>query len=147
TVSDGRASTSRSVVLHAAVAATPPGVTIELTPGFPVTPGTAVLVHAIAGSLAPITGLTLTLDGQPVTLDTAGPATVTAGAPGKMHFAAVATDADGITGSTTAVLKVRDPNDHTAPVVSFAPTLGRDAITAAVDLTGTVADANLDTWT
>src|SRR5439155_126001 len=97
---------------------------------------------AIAGSLAAITGLTLTLDGQPVTLDSTGRATVTAGAPGKMRFAAVATDADGFTGTTTAILKVRDPADETAPAVSFGPTLGGTPVPLVREYNSLTADTD-----
>ena len=59
-----------------------PAVTAELTPRFPVRPGSPVLVHVIADSLADITGLTATFNGQPLTLDAFGragiPTTVTA---------------------------------------------------------------------
>ncbi len=145
TASDGTRSTSQSIVLRAALQATPPTVTFVLTPSFPVAPGTTVTVHALASSVAPITGITLSLDGVPVTLDAQGRAQIVAGSPGKMLLEATATDADGLVNTGSTYLKVRDPNDATAPAVEL------DRFTAPlVDLTevlGTVADTNLDSWT
>ena len=69
-----------------------------LTPSFPAMPGQSVLVHVAASSLAPITGLTLTIGGQPVTLDGQGRATYYAAAPGRIAIAATATDGDGLVG-------------------------------------------------
>ncbi len=144
--SDGTLSTMQSVLIHAAVTPTPPSATIVLTPSFPVTQGTVVTVHAIASSVAPITSVTLTLDGQPVALDATGKGQVTAGTPGKMTLVAVATDADGLTGSTTIVLKVLDPTDMTAPVVALDPSLALAPLAGVTSVMGTVASSNLDSW-
>src|SRR5262249_49139413 len=61
-------------------------------------------------------------------------------------IAATATDADGLTGTTTTVLKVRDPNDHFAPVVSFDNLTAGQRLAAALDVKGTISDSNLDSW-
>src|SRR5207249_1013254 len=124
-----------------------PQVTVELTPSFPVTPGQNVIVHVSAASLADITApLGLTVNGQPLTLDAQGRATLQAGAPGRMLLAATATDADGLVGHAGAVLKIRDPNDHAAPVVGFDPHLDGARLTAGTDIAVTVKDSNLDSW-
>ena len=49
-VTDGQATTSRSITLEAAVQPEAPNVTLVLTPSFPVLPGELVLIHAIADS-------------------------------------------------------------------------------------------------
>ncbi|WP_205678900.1 CARDB domain-containing protein [Aquisphaera insulae] len=146
-VSDGEATAMVPVVLRAAIVPEPPAVSIELTPSFPVVPGQKVLVHAIAAGLAEIAGLTLSIDGQSVTLDAQGRAQIVAGAPGRRVVEALATDIDGLVGRTTAVLKVRDPADEQAPTVALASSLAGSRLTAAVDVIGTIADTNLDTWT
>src|SRR5262249_33929744 len=105
-----------------------------------------VLIQATATSLAVLTGLTVTVAGQPVTLDAQGRAEVVAPAPGRLLIEAKATDADGLVGRTVAVLKVRDPNDQTAPVVSFDPALGNARLISATDVRATVEDVNLDSW-
>src|SRR5262249_35119446 len=69
-----------------------------------------------------------------------------AGAPGRMQVVATATDADGLTGSSTAEIKVRDPNDQQAPVVSFAPSLSGAVLTGPTAVVGAVTDNNLDSW-
>src|SRR5205823_8394751 len=104
-------------------------------------------VHAIAASIAPIQGVTLTLDGQAVALDASGTAHITAGQPGKIALVATATDADAVVGTTTAVLKVRDSNDLAPPVVALDPSLSRSPLATVTDVIGTVADSNLDVWT
>src|SRR5262249_54041306 len=144
---DGLLTTTQSVLLHVALEPTPPTATIVLTPSFPVTPGTVVTVHALASSIAPITSVVLTLDGQPVPLDATGTGHITAGQPGKKTLTAVATDQDGITGTTTLAFKVRDPNDLTPPVVALDPKLGQVAVASLANVLGTVADTNLDFWT
>src|SRR5262249_8313824 len=144
--SDGQSTTSQMIVIRAAVEPPPPSVVVELTPSFPVRPGSPVLVHVIADSLADITGLTATVDGQPLVLDAQGRAHVTPAAPGKLTVTAVATDADGLIGTATATLKVRDPNDTAAPVVVLDAAAGDGLLTTGA-VTGSVPDANLDSWT
>ena len=118
-VSDGQATTTQNILIRAAVQPEAPSVTIVLTPSFPAIPGQQVLINAIASSVAPITGVTLTIGGQPVTLNSSGQATITAGPPGQSPIVATATDQDGLVGTATASLLVRDPQDTTPPVVSF----------------------------
>jgi YD repeat-containing protein len=146
TVSDGEDSTTKPVILRAAVAPTPPSVVIELTPSFPVSPGTTVLIHPAATSLANITSLTMTVDGQPVALDAQGRAEVTAAASGRMTVTATATDADGLVGTTTTFIVIANANDVDAPVVSFAGGVDGSKLVATTDLRGTVADDTLASW-
>ena len=119
---------------------------VVLTPSFPAMPGQSVLVHVAASSLAPITELTLTIAGQPVTLDGQGRATYVPSAPGRVAIAATATDGDGLVGQFATVLKVRDPNDQVAPGVAFSPQLAGARLTTATAIVGTISDTNLDTW-
>src|SRR5439155_527848 len=104
------------------------------------------LVHAIASSLGSITSLSVTIAGQPVTLDAQGRANYVPKSPGRIAVAATATDADGLVGTASTVLKVRDPNDQAAPVVALAASLATAKLTAATPITGTIADTNLDSW-
>ncbi len=99
--SDQQATVSRVVVLTADIEASPPSVLIELTPSFPVLPNQPLLVHAIADSRADITNLSLTLNGQSVTLDTNGRATISWPTIGKVPLVATAIDADGLVGTAT----------------------------------------------
>ncbi len=146
-VSDGQLSAQQTAVMHALLASQAPTVTVTVTPSFPTVPGQSVIVHVTATGVAGIAGLTLTQDGQPVTLDAQGRHQYTPTAPGRAQFAATATDVDGNTGQASAVVKVRDPNDTGSPVVELAPTLNGVILTTATTVTGTVSDSNLDTWT
>ena len=146
-VSDGQLSVSETSVIRALLTSQAPTVTIEVTPSFPSLPGQQVLVHVSAIGVASIATLTLTADGQPVTLDAQGRYLYTTNAPGRFTFAATATDVNGQVGQASAVVKVRDPNDTTAPVVSLDPTLSGSMLTAARTVLGTVTSSNLDSWT
>ena len=120
---------------------------VELTPSFPARPGQKVLVHVIADSLSGITSRTLAINGQPLTLDGFGRAEFIPAAPGKLLVSATATDGDGRTGSAAGTLKVRNPADDAAPIVSFAAQLNRALITETRAIVATVSDLNLDAWT
>ncbi|WP_404783509.1 putative Ig domain-containing protein [Altericista sp. CCNU0014] len=146
-VSDGESTRSRTSVIQVGTRFAAPLVTLEQTPSFAVVPGQAVLLHAIADSQADINSITLTVNGQPVTLDSQGRATYTPTTPGRLTVEAIATDADGLVGRTSSILKVRDPLDLFAPVVSLDRTLALEPLTAARALRGSVADSNLDEWT
>ena len=145
-VSDGELVTTQSVLLRATINPVPPQVIVVLTPSFPAVPGQQVIVHAIASSVAPITGITVQVNGQPLTLDSQGRGTFTPQAPGRIAVSATATDADGLVGQYSTVLKVRDPNDKAAPIVSLDPRLSSGPLTAPTSITGTVSDTNLDYW-
>ncbi len=143
---DGHLSDRQTIVLRASLEPVPPTVLLELTPSFPAIPGQRVLVHAVADSFAAITSLRVFVAGQEVTLDADGRAYVTPTTPGKLDVRAVATDADGGVGETSAQLKTRDPADRSAPVVALDSALTRGRLRAATPLLGTVQDINLDFW-
>jgi CARDB/Putative Ig domain len=93
-VSAGELSASQTTVIHALLTSQAPAVTVELTPSFPAVPGQQVIVHVSASGASAITHLTLTADGQPLTLDAQGRLSFTAGAPGRLQLVATATDVD-----------------------------------------------------
>jgi hypothetical protein len=146
TAADSQMSASQTVLLRATTAPVLPQVLVVLTPSFPAVPGQSVLVHAIASSVAPITGFTVQVDGQTLTLDSQGRGTFTPQTPGRFTVSATATDGDGLVGQYSTVLKVRDPNDQAAPVVALDPRLSAGPLTAATSISGTVSDTNLDSW-
>ncbi len=146
-VADAVTSASTTVILRAGQTATPPNVVLELTPSFPALPSQKVLIHAAASGLADIVGLTVSVNGQSLTLDSQGRATYTPTQPGQYVVTATATDADGLVGTTTTVLKVRDPNANGPPAVAFSPELDGSKLTTATNVIATVNDNNLDTWT
>jgi hypothetical protein len=145
-VSDGELVATKPVLLRSTIKPVLPQVSVELTPSFPAVPGQSVVVHAIASSVAPITGITVQVNGQPLTLDSQGRGMYVPSVPGRIAVSATATDSDGLIGQYSTVLKVRDPNDKAAPVVSLDPSLSSGPLTAATIITGTVSDINLDYW-
>ncbi len=147
TVTDGPLSVSQTAVIHALLASQAPTVTVTVTPSFPTSPGQQVVVHVSADGVAAIAALTLTQDGQPVTLDAEGRYFYTATTPGHVQFQATATDVDGNVGQASAVVKVLDPSNTTAPVVSLDASLSGAMITTATAVTGSVTSSNLDSWT
>ncbi len=146
-VSDGQATSTQNILIQAAVKPQLPSVTIVLTPSFPAIPGQQVIINAIASSVAPIESLVLTVGGQPVALNANGQATITAGTPGQTLISATATDQDGLIGTATAYLQVRDPNDTTPPSVSFDSSVPFAVLSSPTAILGTVADSNLASWT
>ena len=147
TVSDGRATARRAVLMRAQLEPTAPTLRIETTPSFAATQGQSVLLHPVADSLSDITSLRLWVDEQEVALDGNGRATITASGPGKYLVRATATDADGGTKTIEQWLKVRDPADKAAPVLSFAGGVDGMVVRDALAVPGAIADANLDYWT
>ncbi|MEM9828242.1 MAG: Ig-like domain-containing protein, partial [Planctomycetota bacterium] len=140
---DGLAETRQNYVIKSVAMPVPPDVRIVVTPSYPALPGQTVRVQVIADSVAPVQQLELFVDGQAVTLDENGGADIAVTDPGKIHLLATAGDRDGLTGQTTEVLRVRDPADRDAPVLSWNPPR---QITSAMDLIGSVIDTNLDAW-
>jgi len=145
-VSDGELSVSHVATLRATFNAVPPQVTVEITPSFPDLPGSPVVVHVAASSMAPLEGVTLSVNGQALTLDSHGRASYVPQLPGGFTVDATATDADGLTGTAHTVLKVRDPNDHTPPVVSFDNLANNALLKTTTALHATISDSNLDSW-
>ena len=131
----------RLVVAHQAPA---PAVHIEFTPSFPLGPGQRVTVQAIASGIGDIASLQMTIDGQPVTLDSFGCAFYVPAAPGHHAVVARATDSNGLVGTATADLKVRDLSDFDAPVVSLLAPPDGAVVSSPQAVVATVADANLD---
>ncbi len=145
-VTDAVATTSRAVLLKAAVEPELPDVQIVLTPSFPVAPGATVLVQVIASSLAEIENVQFQVDGQTVVLDQDGRAEITASRAGKIPLLAQATDKDGLVGTTTMTLMAHDPVDTSPPLVNLDSSLFYATIDEAIDIVGSVADENLDGW-
>ncbi len=145
-VSDGLMDVSEPLRIRAALTPVPPQVVIELTPSFPVVSGQEVLLHAVADSFSAIVGLTLSFDGVPVTLDELGRGRVVATDLGKHTVTATAVDADGLVGTASTVIRVKDASDKQAPVISLDPAVFGARLTAATDIGGSVSDVNLDQW-
>ena len=134
-------------MIDALLASQAPTVTVEVTPSFPAVPGQQVVVHVSATGVAGIATLTLTQDGQPVTLDAQGRYFYTATTPGHVTFQPPPPTLTARSGQASTVVKVRDPANTTAPVVSLGSGLSgsRDYRADCRERLG--ADSNLDSWT
>ena len=141
------ANASAGLEIIAAAQAVPPAVLIQTTPSFASIPGEPVQVQVIASSIAAIGAISLQVDGKPVTLDAQGRATLLPPVPGHYTLTATATDADGFMGSTTLDLKVRDPNNHTAPVVALDVPPAGAILTDVTAVIGSVSSSNLNQFT
>ncbi|MEH2362218.1 putative Ig domain-containing protein [Nostoc sp.] len=145
-VTDGEKTVTQTSLVRVAVAPTVPTVTFDLTPSFPAVTGQKVIVQTLANGLAAITNITATVDGRPVTVDSQGRIEIIPTTPGRLVVDVTATDADGRVGHNSTVVKVRDLQDSTAPVVTFAPGLDGAKLTSITNIIGSVNDSNLDSW-
>ncbi|NIP85756.1 MAG: hypothetical protein GTO03_09420, partial [Planctomycetales bacterium] len=145
-VSDGQLEAVRAALIRATLAATAPQVKIVLTPSFPTLPGQPVKITVLADSLAQIATRGVTVDGQPLALDEFGAARFTPEAAGKFVVAATATDADGLIGTASLALKVRDPLDMAPPVVMFSEGLEASPLSQPTLILATIDERNLDSW-
>jgi DNA-binding beta-propeller fold protein YncE len=123
-----------------------PVVTIVQTPSFPALPGQAVTLQVLASGIADITSLALSVNGLALTLDAQGRATFTPATAGRFDVLATATDIQGAIGLATAVLKVRDPADTTAPTATLITPLPRTVISVPTAVRASVQDTNLDAY-
>jgi large repetitive protein len=126
---------------------TAPTVQIEISSN-PVDINTVVYFDVIASDDVGVTSLTLTVGGAPVALSPDGEGQYTTpGTYGPLDVLATAGDAAGNVGTATATLEVVDPTDNQAPTVAIASPLDQAVITAPVEVTGTVSDQNILSWT
>jgi RHS repeat-associated protein len=100
----------------------PPQVQVSVNPN-PALVGSQVTFVVSATDNVGVTGLGLTVGGNPVTLDANGRGTLTVNATGTFTVVATASDAAGNIGSANASLSVVTNNTNQAPVItSAAPT-------------------------
>ena len=140
-VDDGKAYTDQSYTLAVAKAGQGLQIQLSLTPQT-VKPGDTLSVTLIAtGAQNPLT-LSLSNDGQALTLDANGQAQLTAGSKGTHHLIASATD--GVTTVTKDLsYTVGDPADQSLPVATIASPTSDAEITAPVDVIGSASGTNL----
>ena len=145
-VSDGEDTVEKNALIRVETTPTPPLVNIEFTPSFPPIPGQKVFINALADSFTEIEAITVSVNGQELTLDESNQAEYIPDATGRIEVEMTATDAAGRTATTTKILKVRDPEDNAAPVVAFGLGLNGEAFSSQTEIKATVSDSNLDEW-
>ncbi|MCA9197813.1 MAG: putative Ig domain-containing protein, partial [Planctomycetales bacterium] len=145
-VSDGQAVNRQNVLLRITSEPSVPTVQIDLTPSFPVLPGSSIVVRVVAGALSEIAELRLTANGQPIALDGFGRATLNPSNPGKIQLVAEAVSVEGTTGRTTSQIRVRDTSDLAPPEVLINSPSTSAIISESVPVRISASDATLDYW-
>src|SRR3990167_6664639 len=145
-ITDGKATVERGLALRATTLPVGPDVNISLTPSFPAVPGQPVAITVLADAFSAVASRTLTLNGAALPLDERGRAMFTPPASGLYQLVATATDLDGLSSTTSLVLKVRDPLDSAAPSVDLSLSLEHSTLTTTTAIRGRVADSNLESW-
>ena len=145
-VSDGYQSVKQSFTLRVVAneAANAPSILVDLTPATPSLPGQSILASVRADSYAAISQITVQVRGsaiglsptewQTVTLESAGRLRLTAKNPGLAEIQVSATDVDGFSSSYVQKIMVRDPQDRSAPLLSWGSGLPSDNANFSADL-------------
>ncbi len=145
TVDDGELQVRQALRLVVSPTPVPPVVRIEFTPEFAVSLGQSVVLQASATGIANLQSISLSINGVSQSLDKFGRVTFTPSNSGHYLIRATALDVDGQVSATVRDLKVRDPNDSTAPEIAFMAGSGTP-ITQSVPVIGSVYDTNLDSY-
>ena len=120
-----------------------PVVSVQLsTPSVAI--GNAVVITVQAMDDVGVESLTLTVNGQAVTLTEQGTAIYTPDAPGQLNVVATAADAAGNIGQGSALLRAFDPNDTNGPIVEITSPANGSVVTTLTDIIGTASDPNLE---
>jgi RHS repeat-associated protein len=148
-VSDGEMTATSQSIIRIANNLTPPQLTVDLTPSFPVLPSRKVVINALAESFADIDKIEVKVDGSLANdfryndSHNGGSFTFSSGVTGRHIINVTATDIEGRSTTLERVIKVKDPTDNTAPIVSFT---AADKIDRDLAIVGKVSDINLDEW-
>jgi RHS repeat-associated protein len=147
TVSDGLGGTAaQSFTVTVGPDTEPPRVSVQVNPN-PVDIGAPATVVVSATDNVGVQMLGLAVNGMQVALDSNGQGSVTMSQAGQFDVVATATDAAGNTGKATASLLVIDPHVTGAPTVTLPALPAGAVITSPTDITGTVNDPNLLSYT
>jgi len=144
-VSDGQAFTDQGWTLSVSDGSIPLEASIGVTPQVADLGSTVQVTIGYSGAAGAV-NFALTIDGTPVTVDSNGVVTVPADTVGVHTATAIVSDPYS-SDSDSTTYSVIDPNDPTPP-----PTVGLSApgfeeeITAPTDVSGFVADDNLNRW-
>ncbi|HCZ13964.1 MAG TPA: hypothetical protein DHV85_05060, partial [Candidatus Accumulibacter sp.] len=133
-VSDGRprnATTSAAFILRVVADATAnaPKILVSTTPSAPAVPGQSVLVSVRADAWSGIASVVAEMrdsqgsDWQSLALDAAGRVKVLPAQPGLIELRVTATDRDGFVSRRVETLRVKDPADTTAPLLTWSGAL------------------------
>ena len=105
-------------------------------------PGDTVTVTVSATDNVAVQSRTLVINGVVVALSDNDTATFIA-TPGLQQITADATDTSGNMGTASTTVRVLDPNNTTAPTVTITSPVTNDTVTYLTQVTGTIDDADL----
>ena len=119
--SDGEQSVARSIELLVVTERPKPQVQLVVTPGFPVTPGTKVLIEPVIDSILPVASVSGTGNTQahPLSVDQLGRFVFIPDTVGRFEFEITVTDTDGVATTAKAIVCARDAADTTPPEFAF----------------------------
>lgn len=137
---NGKAYADQRYVLTVGKEAVPLEISVAVAPAIVNVGGTVSITVASSGGSG-IASRSLTIDGQPVTLNASGVATITGSVMGVHPIIATATDSKGTVTKTT-LYSVRNPQDTALPAALIAAPLDDADIKAPVDVVGSATDAN-----
>jgi RHS repeat-associated protein len=108
--------------------------------------GSDVAVTLTATDNVKVAGITLTVGGRPVGLDTNGSATVKLDTVGAIDVVGTATDPAGNVGTAKATVRVIDPTETGGPTVQITGPATNTTVTTSTQITGTVTDPHLESY-
>jgi RHS repeat-associated protein len=146
-VSDGRGSNDSQQFTVVVVADTQSPEVILNVSANPADIGTPVMAVVSATDNVGVTSMSLTLNGNPVVLDSLGRATIPTTTVGSFTLVATASDAAGNVGTDSQTLVVINPQVTDAPLVALTTPADGDTVTAPTQVIGTVQDPNLVSYT
>ncbi|MEL4897465.1 putative Ig domain-containing protein [Crocosphaera sp. Alani8] len=121
--------------------------TVRVNPSVqPVDLGQSVTLYVRATDNIGVSTLSLTVNGQAVSLDGNGLYTFTPDTVGTIEAIATATDAAGNSQSAITTFEVLDFSDEDAPIINL-PAFSEDTVTSPTEIIGTVNDDNLQYYT
>ncbi len=138
-------SATQSFVITIAPDNEAPRVAITLS-AYRVAQGSSVTAMVSATDNVGVVGLTLSIDGQPLVLDSQGSTVLTAAALGQRQLLATAVDAAGLEAQAQVTLQVYDPSDVAGPVVDITAPPPGTLVSSLTDIVGTASDPNLESY-
>ncbi len=144
-VDDRGAVTTQRFVLDVIADIQPPEVAVLLSNQI-IQPGDLISLSVIARDNVSVTETTLQVNGVIVPLDDRGSAVYRPTAPGLYEVVAVAADARRNSATSRRVLRVIDPFDQSAPIITVTSPSPGSVVSWLTDIQGSIIDDHLESW-
>jgi RHS repeat-associated protein len=122
-----------------------PVVVIQLSDSV-ISPGESVTITVRATDNVGVAARSLTIDGSIVSLNADHQATFTASSPGLLQILVGAVDGSGNVSTAEVVLRVIDPADTMAPIISITSPQPSAVVTYLTDIIGSITDDHLESY-